>query len=158
MKSSTGKPGNIYKKLIVKASDNYEEHVLTAPRDRKQVENAHRAQKKKEELGHDAFYNVHHHAWTESRFIKYLSTYPDLFVLCIDDGLWQNIKPLLNRDDLSPIPLHGVLNQQTVEDYNKAFLDISLLDETDETDELDTAFVWGKVFIKKLSLNCIHNY
>ena len=77
---------------------------------------------------------------------------------CIDDGLWQNIKPLLNRDDLSPIPLHGVLNQQTVEDYNKAFLDISLLDETDETDELDTAFVWDKVFIKKLSLNCIHNY
>ena len=105
MKTKPGKPGNIYKKLVVEASDKYEEHVLTAPRDPKQVENAQRAQKKKEELGHDAFYNVHHHAWTESRFIKHVSTYPDLFVLCIDDDIYSSIKPLLNRDDLPPVAL-----------------------------------------------------
>jgi len=274
MKSTTGKPGNIYKKLIVRASDNYEEHVVTAPRDPKQVENAQRAQKKKEELGHDAFYNVHNHAWTESHFIKFVSTYPDLFVLCIDDGLWQSIKPLLNRDDLSPIPLSvdttfnlgdfyvtpvtvqdpefeenptftlgfllhdrkleethdeffrllvkhlpelrtatnayfttdgekalvlaiqkwlpnipvfrcwnhvitdckfklkklnitsketvgryvasifGLLRQQTAEGYNKSFLDISLLDEKDETDESDGAFGWDKVFFNYRYLKC----
>ena len=101
MKSRIGKPGNVYKQLVVEALNDYDEHLVTAPRDPKQVIKAQQAMKKQLELGHDAYYNIHNHAWTESKSIKYISTYPDLIVVCINDDVWQKIS---NRKDLPPVP------------------------------------------------------
>ena len=104
MKSRIGKPGNVYKQLAAESSNDYDEHLVTAPRDPKQVMNAQQAMRKQLELGHDTYYHIHNHAWTESKSIKYIFTYPDLIVVCTNDGVWDKIKSLLNRKDLSPVP------------------------------------------------------
>ena len=65
---------------------------------------AQQAKKKQEELGHDAFYNIHNHG-LNLNLKKNISSYPDLFIMCINDDLWEKTKPLLNRKDLPPIPI-----------------------------------------------------
>lgn len=90
----------MYKKLVVDAPSNIDEHELTAPRALKQVQNFQTGDR----LSRDALYNLHELA-KSTGFIKEILTHPDLVCIMFLDELWEKVKGLLNRSDIPHICL-----------------------------------------------------
>jgi len=100
MKSKTGSVGVVYKELVTDAAGvDVEEHRVTAPRDRKQVENAQTTTRRELRVSHDGFFNLHT-LGHETKFIRYLVTIPDLICLMWSTQMWTNVLGLLNRKDI----------------------------------------------------------
>lgn len=99
MKVKQGLPSNVYKELVAEAPSEYNEHLVTAPRDIKQVQNFQAATRQKMRISRDALYNLIMMAYN-LMFVKYIVAFPDLICLMYHDSLLSKIKGLINRGDL----------------------------------------------------------
>lgn len=85
-------PANIYKREVSKGTNfslQYQPHLL--PRNSRQVINIQHSQRQKNRLSHDALYNAHELVYDLGGFVKTITTYPDLMIVC---GLDEIVKEL----------------------------------------------------------------
>ena len=112
-------PSNIYKNAISKPPKNCPPALQPAymPRDLRQVKNAQYNERQKSRLTHDAIYNLHELAYDLNGFVKLITTYSDLVVICGLDKLIEELDliPLkkLSIDFVTGILLH-LLNVKVV--------------------------------------------
>lgn len=102
IKQRKGAPCNIYKELVCEAPEEANRHLVMAPRNVKQVQNAQAMERQKFRLGRDAFYNLHFGA-VESNFVKHIQTYPDFICMMYLEPLASKIMGLIDRPDLGSL-------------------------------------------------------
>ena len=97
-------PSNIYKNAISKPPKNCPPALQPAymPRDLRQVKNAQYNERQKSRLTHDAIYNLHELAYDLNGFVKLITTYPDLVVICGLDKLIEELDLILQMDSERP--------------------------------------------------------
>lgn len=97
-------PSNIYKNAISKPPKNCPPAQQPAymPRDLRQVKNVQYNQRQKSRLTHDAIYNLHELAYDLNGFVKLITTYPDLVVICGLDKLIKELDLILQMGSERP--------------------------------------------------------
>ena len=105
MKTRPGLPTNVYKEMVCEAPEEAVAHAVSAPRNRKQVQNFQANERAKLRLSRDGLYNV----WVmanEGNFVKHLEVSKEE-VICIMylDQLAEKICALIDRKDLGPFQL-----------------------------------------------------
>ncbi len=105
MKTRAGLSSNVYKGLVAEAEEDGIRQSVSAPRDRKQVENFQCGERQNLRLSRDALYNLMY-ASHEFKFVRYLEVVP--FFVCIMwlDSLAEKILQLLDRKDLGDIAFY----------------------------------------------------
>lgn len=84
-------PCNVYKKAISRCD--CPQPVISAylPKNSRQLTNLQQKERQKSRLTHDGLYNLHELAYDLNGFVKIMTTYPDLVIIC---GLTELIKEL----------------------------------------------------------------
>ncbi len=77
-------PSNVYKQAVAKMtkSESPELQASCIPRNKTQITNLQCRQRQKHRLTHDALYNLHELAYDIDGFVKVITTYPSLIVVC----------------------------------------------------------------------------
>ena len=82
-------PSNVYKDAISKPASDCppaQQHIYM-PRNFRQIKNLQYKERQKSRLTHDALYNLHELAYDLDGFVRVITTYPDLIVICGIDQL-----------------------------------------------------------------------
>ena len=72
--------------------------LFLTPRNSKQIINLQQRQHQKSRLTHDAIYNLHELAYDLDGFVKIITTYPDLVVVCGLDSITKHLDNILMAD------------------------------------------------------------
>ncbi len=77
-------PSNVYKSTISKPTEGCPpaQQLTHMPRNLRQIKNIQSKERQKLRLTHDALYNVHELANDLEDFVKIITTYPDLIIIC----------------------------------------------------------------------------
>lgn len=89
--SANDLPGNVYKNTISKCDCPPAHMPICMPRNSTQINNLQQRERQKIRLTHDAIYNLHEIAYDLEDYVKIITTYPNLLIVC---GLNQQIKEL----------------------------------------------------------------
>ena len=95
-------PGNVYKKAISTSSCSGQHHPHAMPRNSQQVLNAQHKERQRFRLTHDGIYNLHELAYDLGSFVKTITTYPDLVLVCGLDEFTQELDMLLELASEKP--------------------------------------------------------
>ena len=99
MKNSTGYPSNTYHTLVRQAQSEVRKHIVDAPRDMKQVENAKWNERQRKRLSNDEFINLKEIGY-ESNFVRQLVIHEEVRIIGFCEGLLETLKTLIGRSDL----------------------------------------------------------
>ena len=99
MKNSTGYPSNTYRTLVRQAQSEVRKHIVDAPRDMKQVENAKWNERQRKRLSNDADINLKEIGY-ESNFVRQLVIHEEVRIIGFCEGLLETLKTLIGRSDL----------------------------------------------------------
>ena len=95
-------PSNVYKEVV--ANNNYPPELQPAllPRNSAQIANLQQRERQKLRLTHDALYNAHELAYDMDGFVKTMTTYPDLILICGLTELTNELNLLLQIESEQP--------------------------------------------------------
>lgn len=82
MSSEHDAPGTVYKSYVSGSVCPVKYQPSLVPRNSKQVINLQYKERQMTRLSHDALYNMHEMAYDLDGFVKKITTYPDLIVIC----------------------------------------------------------------------------
>ena len=89
-------PGIIYKNAISSSGCPTEYQPALMPRNSRQVKNIQNRVRQKSRLTQDALYNIHELAYDLDGFVKTITTYPDLVVICGHDRVIRELDSVLH--------------------------------------------------------------
>ena len=91
-------PSNVYKKTISSNRCPPELQASCMPHNKRQVINLQQKERQKSRLSHDALYNLHEIAYDLDNFVKIITTFPNLVVICGLNNLLAELDMVLQLD------------------------------------------------------------
>ena len=97
-------PSNVYKKAISNPKMDCPAELQPSymPRNMRQIKNLQYKERQKYRLTHDALYNIHELAYDLDSFVKVITTYPDLVIICGLKNLIEELEFILKMDSQQP--------------------------------------------------------